>query len=147
MADSVKVQVMRKLKDILETIPEIGSIQRWQGRPIDLDHVKTPALFLWEEDEIREKQNRLAMSLLKLQLGVFIRLTPAGAAPFNDVADNLQGQIHNALMQSHELAGLSVKFQEERVWKEFPNDEYGVLYLSFILTYGHAWGDAFTTAY
>lgn len=147
MLDSVKVQALRKLKDILAGIPEISSIQRWQGRPIDLDHVKTPALFLWEEDETREKRNRLAMGLLKMQLGVFIRLTPAGAAPFNDIADNLQGKIHNALMQSDELAGLAVKIQEERIWKEFPNDEYGVLYLSFILTYGHAWGDAFTTAY
>ena len=100
MADSVKVQAMRKLKDILGAIPEIGSVQRWQGRPIDLDHVKTPALFLWEEDETREKRNRLAMGLLKMQLGVFIRLTPAGASSFNDVADNLQGKIHNALMQS-----------------------------------------------
>ena len=147
MADSVKVQAMRKLKDILGAIPDIGSVQRWQGRPIDLDHVKTPALFLWEEDETREKRNRLAMGLLKMHLGVFIRLTPAGAASFNDVADNLQGKIHNALIQSTELEGLAAKYQEERVWKEFPNDEYGVLYMSFTLTYGHAWGDAFTTAY
>jgi hypothetical protein len=45
------------------------------------------------------------------------------------------------------MAGLAVKIQEDRVWKEFPNDDFGVLYMSFTLTYGHAWGDAFTTAY
>ncbi len=147
MADSIKVQVMAKLAGILGAIPEIGSVHRWQGKSIDLDHVKTPALFLWEEDEAREKRNRLALGLLKMQMGVFIRLSPAGAASFNDAADNIQGKIHNALIQSPELEGLAEKYQEERAWKEFPNDEYGVLYMNFTLTYGHAWGDAFTTAY
>ena len=78
---------------------------------------------------------------------MFIRLSPAGAASFNDVADNLQGKIHNALIGKSRAQGLVANFQEERVWKEFPNDQYGVLYMSFILTYGHAWGDAFSTEY
>lgn len=147
MADCIKVQVMAKLASILGAIPEIGSVHRWQGKPIDLDHVKTPALFLWEEDEAREKRNRLALGLLKMQMGFFIRLSPAGTSSFNDLADNLQAKVHNALVQSTELTGLAVNYQEEKVWKEFPNDEYGVLYMSFTLTYGHAWGDAFTTAY
>jgi hypothetical protein len=43
--------------------------------------------------------------------------------------------------------GLVENLQEERVWKEFPNDQYGVLFMSFTLTYGHAWGDAFSTTY
>jgi hypothetical protein len=147
MADSIKVQTMRRLADILGAIPEIGSVHRWQGRPIDLDHVKTPALFLWEEDETREKRNRLALGIVKMYLGVFIRLSPAGASSFNDLGDNIQGKIYNALAVSVDLGEVSLNYQEERVWKEFPNDEYGVLYMSFILTYGHAWGDAFTTAY
>ena len=43
MADSVKVQAMHKLAEILGAIPELGSAHRWQGKPTDLDQVKTPA--------------------------------------------------------------------------------------------------------
>ncbi|MBM4287559.1 MAG: hypothetical protein FJ135_05330, partial [Deltaproteobacteria bacterium] len=105
MADSVKVQAMRKLAEILGTIPELGSVHRWQGKPTDLDQVKTPALFFWEEEESRDKRNRLATGTLKMHLAVFIKLSPAGAASFNDLADNLQGKLHNALIQSPQLKG------------------------------------------
>ena len=68
MADSIKVQTMRKLAEILGAIPEIGSVQRWQGRPIDLDHIKTPALFLWEEDETREEDVCMRVTFGKVKL-------------------------------------------------------------------------------
>jgi hypothetical protein len=87
------------------------------------------------------------MGTLKLYVAIFCRLSPSGAASFNDVADNLQGAIHNALLGTSELQGLVENIQEERVWKEFPNDQYGVLFMSFTLTYAHAWGDAFSTTY
>jgi hypothetical protein len=147
MADSIKVQVMKKLAGVLEAITDLGSVHRWQGIPTDLDRAKLPALFFWDEDEARDKRNRLAMGTLKLYVAVFIRLSPAGAASFHDQADNLQGTIHNALIGTADLKGLVEKLEEERVWKEFPNDQYGVLFMSFALTYGHAWGDAFSTTY
>ena len=75
----LKFRPCGKLEDILGAIPEIGSVQRWQGRPIDLDHVKTPALFLWEEDETREKRNRLAMGLAENATGSLYPLDPGGS--------------------------------------------------------------------
>ena len=81
-----------------------------------------------------------------MYVAVFIRLSPAGAASFNVVADNLQGTIHNALIGTAGLKGLVENLQEDRVWKEY-HDQYGVLFMSFNLTYGHAWGDAFSTTY
>jgi hypothetical protein len=146
MADSIKVQVMQKLAEVLGAIPALGSVHRWQGSPTDLDRVKLPALFFWDEDETRDRRNRLAMGTLKLYVAIFCRLSPAGAASFNDI-DNLQGTIHNAFLGTSELQGLVENLQEERVWKEFPNDQYGVLFMSFTLTYAHAWGDAFSTTY
>jgi len=147
MTDSIKVQAMQALAAVFAAMTSIGSVHRWQGSPTDLDRVKLPALFFWDEDETRDKRNRLAMGTLKLYIAVFGRLSPLGAASFNDVADNLQGEIHNALIGTTTLQGLVVNLQEERVWKEFPNDQYGVLFLSFTLTYAHAWGDAFSTTY
>jgi hypothetical protein len=147
VADSVKVQVMRKLAEILGTIPELGSVHRWQGKPTDLDQVKLPALFLFEEEESRDKRNRLAVGVVKLHLMVFIPLSPAGSVSFNDRADNLQGEIHNALITTSELKGLAENIVEGSFRKEFPNDLYGVLYQSFDITYFHAWGDAFSVAY
>jgi hypothetical protein len=147
VADSVKVQVMRKLAEILGTIPELGSVHRWQGKPTDLDQVKLPALFLFEEEESRDKRNRLAVGVVKLHLMVFIPLSPAGSVSFNDLADNLQGEIHNALITTSGLKGLVENLQEGVFRKEFPNDLYGVLYQSFNITYFHAWGDAFSVAY
>ena len=147
MADSVKALAMHKLEEVLRGIPEMGSVHRWQGKPTDLDQVKIPALFFWEEDETRDKRNRLAVGILKMHLSVFIRLSPSGASSFNGLADNLQGKLHNALIGSPAFKGLVQNIQEEKVWREFPNDDYGVLYMSFTLTYGHAWGDAFSISY
>ena len=146
MADTIKVQAMQKLAGVFGAIAAICSVHRWQGSPTDLDRVKLPALFFWDEDETRDKRNRLAMGTLKLYVAIFCRLSPAGAASFPDVADNLQGAIHNALLGTSELQGLVENLQEERVWKEY-HDQYGVLFISFTLTYAHAWGDAFSTTY
>jgi hypothetical protein len=147
VADSIKVQVMRKLEEVLAAVPGLGSVSRWHGKPIDLDHVKLPALFLFEEEETRDKRNRLAVGVVKLHLMVFIPLSPAGAVSFNDLADNLQGKIHNALITTSELKGLVENIVEGLFRKEFPNDLYGVLYQSFDITYFHAWGDAFSVVY
>ena len=146
MADTVKVQAMQKLAGVFGAMAAIGSVHRWQGSPTDLDRVKLPALFFWDEDETRDKRNRLAMGTLKLYVAIFCRLSPSGAASFPDVADNLQGAIHNALLGTSELKGLVENLQEDQVWKEY-HDQYGVLFISFTLTYAHAWGDAFSTTY
>jgi hypothetical protein len=44
--------------------------------------VKLPALFLFEEEESRDKRNRLAVGVVKLHLMVFIPLSPAGSVSF-----------------------------------------------------------------
>ena len=148
MADSIKVQTLHKLVEILQGVSGVGSVHLHQGKPIDLDHVKLPALYLVEEEEVRGQRNRLAIGQLKFQLGIFIRLSAAGSSSFTTTAYNLQARIHNALATSGELNnGLAMNYREEGGQTEFPNDEFGVLYLRFTLTYGHAWGDAFTTAY
>ena len=147
MAESVKTLVMAKLEEVLRAIPELGSVHRWQGQAIDLDQVKLPALFLYEEREARERRNRLAMGVLSMHLMVFIRLSPAGAVSFNKVADTVQGKIHNALVGTTELKGLVENLQEGEFTRVYPNDLYGLLSLNFTLTYGHAWGDAFSTSY
>lgn len=147
MADSIKVQVMKKLEEVLAAVPGLGSVSRWHGKPIDLDRVKLPALFLFEEEENRDKRNRLAVGVIKLQAMIFIPLSPAGQVSFNDAADNLQGAIHNVLINTLELKGLVEKIVEGTFRKEFPNDLYGVLYQSFDITYFHVWGDAFSVAY
>ena len=82
MADSIKVQAMQKLAGVFGAVAGIGSVHRWQGSPTDLDRVKLPALFFWDEDETRDKRNRLAMGTLKLYVAVFCRLSPSGAASF-----------------------------------------------------------------
>ena len=147
MAESVKALVMQKLEEVLRGIPELGSVHRWQGGVIDLDLVPLPALYFWEEQEERQRRNRLALGVLSMHLHVYIPLSPAGAASFSKVADTLQGKIHNALVRTAALKGLVENLQEGKFEPVFPNDLWGILTLTFTLTYGHAWGDAFTTAY
>lgn len=147
MPDSVKVLLMRKLAEVLAAVPGVVSVARHQGKPIDLDTVRKPALYLYDELETRGKRNRLATGEIDLHLVVWIDLTPAGEASFPEVADNLQAAIHNALIGSSELRGLVEKIEEVSVDKQYPNDLYGVLVMRFKLTYCHAWGDAFSVAY
>lgn len=146
VADSIKAQVMRAVEQVLRTIPELGSVNRWEGRPIDLDTLKTPALFLFEEEEARDKRNRLAVGTIRLHLMVFISLKPSGLASFSDMADLIQGEIHNALITTTELKGLVENLVEGPIRREFPNDLYGALTMSFDLTYFHNWGDAFSVS-
>jgi hypothetical protein len=147
MADSIKVQAMCKLAEVLETVPGIASVQRYQGKPIDLDTLKKPALFIYDERETRGKRNRLATGEFELHLVIWCQLAAKGEASFPDLADNLQAAIHNALIGTTALKGLVEKIEEVSCDKQYPNDYYGLLLLTFKLTYMHTWGDAFSVAY
>jgi hypothetical protein len=147
MADCVKVRLMRKLAEVLAAVPGIDSVARHQGTSIDLDTVRKPALYLYDELETRGKRNRLATGEIDLHVMVWFDLTPAGESSFPDVADNMQAAIHNALIGTAELRGLVEKIEEVSVDKPYANDLYGALVMRFKLTYCHAWGDAFTVAY
>ena len=147
MADSVKKQFMDALAGAFQAIQEVGSVHRWHGTSFDLETVKPPVLFYWDVEEKRDRRNRLALGTVHLMVWVFIPLSPKGTASFHDRADQIQGQLHNVLTSTPALKGLVQGFEELKVDKDFPNDQWGLLSCDFNLTYGHAYGNAFSTAY
>lgn len=150
MEDPIKVRIMKALETLLEEIPELGSVQRWYEIPVDLETLTLPALFYWEEEE-RGVRNRLAWNKLDLNFAIFYRLVSydgPGYQQFSDAADDLAAKIHAKLAIPAALREAGMVTLEERfVRKALANEMFGELTMSFIVIYGHAYGNAFSTAY
>ena len=149
MADTIKTQVLKTLEAMLREIPELGSVHRRPPLNVDLEKVKTPALFFWDEEE-RKPRNRLMLGVLRLTMAVFIRLTPDndhGFTAFSDLADTIAGRIHGVMARPAALAGKAVNIQELTTRKALANDLFGELVLIYQVTYVHSSGDAFSTSY
>ncbi|MDD2900820.1 MAG: hypothetical protein PHU44_00125 [Syntrophales bacterium] len=149
MADTIKTQVLKTLEAMLQSVPELGSVHRRPPLNVDLDKVKTPALFFWDEEE-RKPRNRLMLGVMRLTLAVFIRLTPGsdhGFTAFSDLADTIAGRIHGILAHPAALAGKAVNIQELTTRKALANELFGELVLIYQVTYAHSSGNAFSTSY
>jgi len=149
MAETVKTQVLRTLGTMLGEIQELGSVPRRPPLNVDLEKVKTPALFFWEEEE-RKPRNRLVLGVMRLTMAVFIRLTPGndhGFTAFSDLADTIAGRVHGVIARPAALAGKAVNIQELTTRKALANELFGELVLVYQITYLHSSGDAFITSY
>lgn len=149
MAETIKTQVLKTLETMLQAIPELGSVHRRPPLNVDLEKVKTPALFFWEEEE-RQPRNRLMLGVMRLTIAVFIRLTPGnghGFTAFSDLADGIAGSVHGVLARPAALAGKVVNIQELTTRKALANELFGELVLIYQMTYAHSFGDAFSTSY
>lgn len=150
MADlPIKTQIMVALGEVLETITELKTVNRFKGKPIDLDVVPLPALYFYDDNETRERNNRLQNGVINLVMAVFmpIPVDDLGSQKFSDDADIIQAKVHGVLFGADNLLpklGV-IMIQEVQVNKDYPNDEYGILILQLTLTYTHKFGDAFTT--
>jgi hypothetical protein len=149
MTETVKTQVLKTLETMLGEIEELGSVHRRPPLNVDLEKVKTPALFLWDEEE-RKPRNRLMLGVLRLTMAVFIRLTPGndhGFTAFSDLADTIAGKVHNSMARPAELSGKVVNLQELTTRKALANELFGELVLIYQITYAHSSRDAFSTSY
>jgi len=149
MAETVKTQVLRTLGTMLGEIQELGSVHRRPPLNVDLEKVKTAALFFWEEEE-RKRRNRLVLGVMGLTTAVFIRLTPGndhGFTAFSDLADTIAGRVHGVMARPVALAGKAVNIQELTTRKALASELFGELVLVYQLTYAHSSGDAFSTSY
>lgn len=148
MADvAVKTNVMEAVKTALKTIPEVLTVERIPAKGIDLDVAPMPAIFFYDEDENRDRRNRVATGAVNIIVFGYIPLLMEGYKDVNDLADLVQGRIHNVMTQ-HSLTGnpLIQNIVEGKVYKDYPNDEYMLLIMTFTVTYLHNWGDAFSNA-
>lgn len=141
---------MIALGTMFQTISELASVHRFRGETIDLEVVPMPALYFYENGEDRQRENRQQNGVIHLSISVFLALPlTQGNQDFSDIADIIQARIHGVLFnssnESQALLGLVKNIQEGPVDKRYPNDTYRVLDLSFIITYGHKFGDAFST--
>jgi hypothetical protein len=146
MAETVKTQVLRTLEDMLREIEELGSVHRRPPLNVDLEKVKTPALFFWEEEE-RKPRNRLMLGVMRLTMAVFIRLTPGsdhGFTAFSDLADTVAGKVHEVMANPTALSGRVINVRELTSRKALANELFGELVLIYQVTYGHSLGNAFS---
>ena len=148
VGDPIKTRLLKELQAQLAEIPELGSVQRWEDVPADLNEYSLPALFFWEEEE-KEDINRLTHGILDFWLQVFFSLDsddPANYTAFSEAADTVAGRIGNLFTDNRYLRSVGlIRAEPGRIIKAKHNPDYGVLFMSYSLLYGHARGDAFTT--
>jgi hypothetical protein len=151
MADTVKTQVMKALEAVFKAgVPEVKSVYRREPVATDLETIKLPGLFLYENpDENRVKGNRFDFGVIPVEVAVFIRLNPGSKDPgfqaFYDLADTIAARVYMVLRGNPALRGLVTKLAEDPRHKAIANESFGELVLRYRITYGHAAGDAFTT--
>ena len=151
MTIPIKTQVLQGLVTALLTAPDLVTVQRFPPVPTELQTSQAPIAFIHEASpELRESNNRFYKGILELDIMVFIELksvdVDSGNLTFHDLADRIQGQIHNILHTSGfpQLTGLVLKVTERQVEKLIPNDIWGVLVYTVEITYQHLTGDAFS---
>lgn len=149
MADTVKTQVMKALATVLGAeVPEITAVERRSPIGTDLDKIRLPTLFLYDEGETGAKANRLRKGIIEVEMAVFIKITPKAKDPgfqaFEDMADTIAGRVDAALQTNQDLVGLMLQ-AEEILRRKAHSETLGELVLQYRITYGHAAGDAFTT--
>ncbi len=150
MAVTIKTQLFQELVIALKTASDIQTVERFNPIPTDLDSSVAPIAYIFESTpEIRETNNRFARGVLELDIMVFIELQSkdkdTGNLTFLDLADSIEGQIHNILLGPghNNLRGLALKVIERSVEKVIPNDIWGILVYTVEITYQHLMGDAF----
>jgi len=147
MPESVKTGLLKALEAKLKEIPEVGTVLRWQDIPTDLGNYIAPVLFFWETEE-KEPFNRLAWGRLDFSIQVFFPLNPDDPGDytrFAEQADTVAGRVWNLLagdLGELRSAGL-VQALPGLVVKAKHNLEWGVLFLTYELSYVHNYGDAF----
>jgi hypothetical protein len=146
MADTVKTTLLKAIETRLGEITALATVKRWKDIPTDLSLLTLPAAFFWEEEQ-QEAYNRLTLGRLDFWVEVFFSLdpeVPASFTTFSETAEEIAGKISGLFAAPGELraAGLVQALPADKVVKARYNSDYGVLFMSYQLTYAHARGDA-----
>ncbi len=150
MTTTVKDQLMNAILAVLSGIAAFEKVDRLKTWPLNLDLVPLPAAFFFEsgEDTTWHKGGLAAQVQLKLTIWIFIQLSPAGPVGFYPTADDLQGQVHAAIVSLVQPGNPGANFyvlDSESSRDDIPNDELGVRVLTMSLKYYHSWGNAYAT--
>jgi hypothetical protein len=144
---AIKTQVMDAIKEALKTISEVKTVERIPAKGIDLDVAPMPAIFFYDDDENRDRRNRIAIGEIQIIVFGYVPLLMEGYDDINPLVDLIQGRIHE-VMAKNAFTGqpLIQNIIEGKVHRDYPNDEYLLLIMQFTVTYTHNWGDAFSNA-
>jgi len=148
VGETIKTGLLRAIEERLNEILEVAVVKREEDIPADFTGLAMPALYCWENEQAEPGSfNRLTLGKLDFWLEVFFVLDPddlASFTAFKDAAATVAGRIANLFAAPGELraAGL-ILVEPGRVDQARYNSDYGVLFMAYQLTYGHAAGDAF----
>jgi hypothetical protein len=147
-ANTVKTNLLQAIEARLNLIPQLADVKRWEDIPTDLSLLTLPAAFFWEEER-QEAYNRLTLGTLNFWVEVFFSLdpdNPASFTTFSETAEAVAGRIAGMFAAPGELRafGLLQAQPADKVVKARYNSDYGVLFMSYELTYVHAAGNAFS---
>jgi hypothetical protein len=147
----VRTEVLNKFITVLESIPEIKTVRRFEVVPDDLSAIVLPAAYLFETaPEDRGIQNRVATATMHLMVQVFFNLTMkdqqnSGFSDAYELMDILAARLHAIY---HNSVGLSknglVNIVELTYDRIITNNSVGMLNSTFDVEYRHDRGNAFS---
>ena len=144
---SVKTSIMVALGELFSTIEELKTVERFRGKPIDLEVIPLPALYFYDDGEERKRNNQQQNGIIDLISVVFFLLDEGEQKPvqvFSDEADLIQARVHSLLFGTDNLRNVGIiSIQEGSIHKEYPSDIFGILVMRHELEYTHKFGNAF----
>ncbi|MFA5381865.1 MAG: hypothetical protein WC356_01780 [Candidatus Micrarchaeia archaeon] len=140
---------MKALETALSAdVAGVDKIHRRDPIGTDLDKIKQAELFFYEDDHDRERGNRHAEGIIRLEMVAFIRLKADkdhGYQTFYDQADEVAAQVYMVMNGSSVLVSPVIRVEEESKRPAIGNEAFGELVLRYRVTYGHALNNPFTT--
>ena len=142
MSTPIRTQVL----DLLETkIGEvISNTERHPSIPVDRTNKSGTMCFLFDNDDRKERKNRIVDCTFTLQVELWIE-DRDGMKAISDTADLLEAQIEQKLMPSTALKPLvkNVDYAETTSSKFYADNTVGGIVIYYDITYSHAYGNPY----
>ena len=150
MADTIKTQVMKSLETaLISGVAGVEKVHRRDPIGTDLEKIKQAQLFFYEEDHDRERGNRHAQGIIRLEMAAWVRLKADkdyGYPTFCDQADEIASQVYMVMHGPTVLVSPVIRVEEELKRPAIGNEAFGELVLRYRITYGHALNNPFSTS-
>ena len=135
---TVRESIWTDIKETIEGVSEIKTVELHKASPIALDIAVFPAAYIYLEADAGEEGNREETWVMKIAVEVWTK---------NDDLEDLLGKVHQAMYEDKTRGGYAdhtVRTGSEIFMDIVPDRSIGVVMAKFDVVYKHVQGNPFT---
>lgn len=145
MADTVKTSALKALRAAIRSTPGVGDVVANPFSTLDLETVRYPAVFVYDEPMRLERANRYVRAVLPVHVEVWCRKDSRYHRLGDDV-DELAGRVEQTVLSDPDvlLWCRDIDMEVEGNHAHFFTDsDFGGVILRFVAQFQYLWGDPF----